>query len=469
MNRLQKISLLITLVSSTAACRKFVEIPPPKTELITATVFTGDATVTAAVTGMYTELLETGFAAGHSSSINGLCGASADELLTYSWPMEPFENNALVPNEETELKGSIWQHPYKLIYYANSIISGLPNGTGISDSVRTMAEGEAKFIRAFCYFYLANLFGDVPLALTTDYETNNTLTRSPKETVYDQVVTDLKSARELLDDDFAFAGGERIRASKWVATALLARVYLYRKEWALAEAEATTLINNTGMFHLEPLNEAFLKASEETIWSLKPVSEGRNTYEGSLYILDGTPGFVSLRPSIMNEFETGDERKTAWTGVTAPQLGQIYYFPYKYKQDEWLTISSEYSVIFRLGEQYLIRAEARIQQNHIDDGIDDLNVIRDRAHLTLLTGTFTQAAAMQKVEHERRIEFLAEWGHRWLDLKRWPSLTDPSKSRADDILAPLKGSNWQPTDVLYPLPQTEISRNSKLTQNPGYF
>ncbi|MCA6441420.1 MAG: RagB/SusD family nutrient uptake outer membrane protein, partial [Chitinophagaceae bacterium] len=61
---------------------------------------------------------------------------------------------------------------------------------------------------------------------------------------------------------------------------------------------------------------------------------------------------------------------------------------------------------------------------------------------------------------ERRVELFAEWGHRWFDLKRY-GLTNT-------ILAPLKGSNWQETDILMPVPFTEIQINSSLVQNPGY-
>src|SRR5690606_34940810 len=91
--------------------------------------------------------------------------------------------------------------------------------------------GEALFVRAFCYFYLVNLFGEVPLALTSDYRTNNALPRAPVELVYAQLIADLSEAAELLPEGFAHTGGERVRPNRAAAQAMLARVLLYSGDW----------------------------------------------------------------------------------------------------------------------------------------------------------------------------------------------------------------------------------------------
>jgi starch-binding outer membrane protein, SusD/RagB family len=90
---------------------------------------------------------------------------------------------------------------------------------------------------------------------------------------------------------------------------------------------------------------------------------------------------------------------------------------------------------------------------------DDLNIVRKRACLPDANAN-TKDELLLAIELERQKEFFAEWGHRWLDLKR----TD----RANTILAPIKAPNWQPTDILYPLPFQEIQRNHALIQNEGY-
>jgi len=86
-------------------------------------------------------------------------------------------------------------------------------------------------------------------------------------------------------------------------------------------------------------------------------------------------------------------------------------------------------------------------------------VIRTRAGLPNTTAN-NQAALIDAVIHERQVELFTEWGHRWLDLKR--------TNRADAVLGILKGSNWQSTDILYPIPQSEIQNNLNIIQNPGY-
>ncbi len=148
-----------------------------------------------------------------------------------------------------------------------------------------------------------------------------------------------------------------------------------------------------------------------------------------------------------------------------------YYYPFKYKvRIPSSIIESEYLMIFRLAEQYLIRSEARIHLGKISDGVADINLIRDRSRetssaevpdpLPLISPNLTQEEALMFVLHERRVELFAEWGHRWLDLKR--------TKLADFTLSTIKGVNWQVTDTLYPVPQSEINKNKNLIQNDGY-
>jgi hypothetical protein len=138
--------------------------------------------------------------------------------------------------------------------------------------------------------------------------------------------------------------------------------------------------------------------------------------------------------------------------------GQSFYYPFKYKVRSGTPVT-EYLVVLRLAEQYLIRAEARVQQDKLQAAKDDLNEIRKRAGVPNTTAA-TKQEILTALEHERQTEFFAEWGHRWLDLKR--------TERANAVLGVLKVPNWQATDVLYPIPLQEIQRNPALVQNEGY-
>ena len=143
--------------------------------------------------------------------------------------------------------------------------------------------------------------------------------------------------------------------------------------------------------------------------------------------------------------------------------GTTFYYPYKYKKGDDYSSNppppTEYYIVFRLAEQYLIRAEARAQQGNIGGGQADINLIRNRSGLANTIAS-DKGNLLSAVEHERQIELFAEWGHRWLDLKR--------TNRADQVLGAIKGASWQSTDKVYPIPQSQIQLNPFLTQNPGY-
>jgi hypothetical protein len=91
--------------------------------------------------------------------------------------------------------------------------------------------------------------------------------------------------------------------------------------------------------------------------------------------------------------------------------------------------------------------------------VSDLNIIRKRSGLANTTAN-DQVSILNAILHERQVELFCEWGHRWYDLKR--------TNKADGLLGIAKAPNWQATDALFPIPFTELSLNTSLTQNPGY-
>jgi hypothetical protein len=165
----------------------------------------------------------------------------------------------------------------------------------------------------------------------------------------------------------------------------------------------------------------------------------------------------------LNSFEANDNRKSQWLGTTSVN-GNTYFFPFKYKIGRLDAMPNgnidQFYMVFRLAEQYLIRAEARAHLNNITNAIADLNFIRVRAGITDISNTIVQQEALEAIAHERQVELFAEWGHRWMDLKR--------TNKCNKVLASIKGSNWQPTDTLYPIPYSEIMSAPNLIQNEGY-
>jgi hypothetical protein len=443
---------------SMASCRKFVQISPPQTQLVSANVFANDLTATSAMNGVYVSMLGNDFASGGSYSVTLAGGLSADELTNFSASPDQIgiANNTIVPTNG--VISLMWSSAYHDIYSCNAILQGISNSTGMSTAAKQELTGEAKFIRAFSYFYLATLFGDVPLDTTTAYQANAGAARTPRAKVYQQIVTDLLSAQSLLAGDYSYSNGERVRPNQWAATALLARVYLFTGNWTNAEKEATTVISDSTLFKIVgTLSSVFLKNSNEAIWQLRPISTTQNTNEGSMFILLSVPSKVALSNRVLNAFEPGDYRRISW--VDSIKVGSsTYYFPYKYRVSVSPTLS-EYSMMLRLSEQYLIRAEARAQQGtNLTGAAADLNVIRNRAGL-LATAAITRDSLLPAIYHERQTELFTEWGHRWLDIIR--------TGLAPGILAPIKPS-WSTAAELYPIPLAELQNNTDERQNPGY-
>jgi starch-binding outer membrane protein, SusD/RagB family len=464
-----KISLLRTLMVACClfifSCKKFVEVDAPRTSLVASTIFTKDASAMAVLTSVYSRMMEGGInLSSGSRSIGLLCGLSADELENFATRIDQvqFATNNL--ESTNQYLTAIWSELYKYIYVANTVLEQLKENNAISPRFNQQMTGEALFIRAFCYYYLTALFGDVPLILTTDYQQAAVATRLPGTEVIKRIIVDLKASGDLLQEQFVDQdlnnSEERIRPNKWAAAALLARVYLLNGEWENAENQATLVIEQTALFSLETdLNKTFIKNSRETIWQLMPVFPGYNTLDGNTYILTSLPTSVALSPHLMVEFEPQDRRRTDWVKDTAI-LGRIYSFPYKYKV-KTNPVVSEYQMVLRLAEQYLIRAEARANLHRIvgfQSATTDLNALRNRAGLPDVIN-LDESTVGQAIEHERKVELFTEWGHRWIDLKR--------THRSDAILSPLKPA-WKSTDSLYPIPQSERTKDPNLTQNAGY-
>jgi hypothetical protein len=449
---------VILLTICLSSCRDFLEVDTPKTQIVRHKVFENNEGARAAVSGILSQMSMGGFAGGTSISLTVMGGLSSDEFLNHSTSLNniTLSTNSLTPINNSAVTNT-WNDMYLMVYESNSILEGCEGSESLSANVRNQVVGEAKFIRAFSYFYLVNVFGDVPLVTGTDYRVNRLLSRSPISDVYMQIETDLLESQKLLLADYSMSGDEKVDPNKWAATALLARTYLYQEKWADADAQATAVINSN-IFVLEAnLNSVFLKNSKEAIWQLMPVSPGINTNEGELMIITGNPTRWSLSTTVTGGFEVNDKRSSAWTG-SFTFSGKQYRYPFKYKVRLRNQPVTEYYMVLRFAEQYLIRAEARAMQDNLTGAVADLNSLRTRAGLPLIDATgLTQTDVLALTARERTSELFAEFGHRWFDLKRSGSI--------DAVLGAVK-PDWQPKDALFPIPQAEITANPNITQNP---
>lgn len=459
--------LLLALLFQATSCKKFITANIPDDQQPAEYVYSSDQTAASVLAGMYTTLAEQAL-----PYLNCLfLGLSADELALFNGA--EVQMNLAYVNNVNPGDVPLWKVYYDDIFYANAAIEGLTASNTLSEGVKRQLMGESKFLRAFYYFNLVNIFGDVPLLTSTDYKVNSAALRTGTALVYQQIIEDLKEAQNLLREDYLNAdvktvSADRVRPNKLAATALLARVYLYTGDWANAEAAATTVINNDKYSLAASLKEVFLKNSTEAIFQLMPVEQGYNTYEGRKFILPSTGPDDYERPVYLssisaNAFEAGDARRDEWIDSVIVS-GNTYHYPYKYKVYQGSELT-EYSMVLRLAEQYLIRAEARAYLGNITGGnsaVSDINMIRARAGVDPVTAT-TSADALDAVLHERQVELFTECGHRWMDLKRLKKIDEvmPGVSAA-------KGGSWEKTDKLYPIPIRDITINTSLKQNPGY-
>ncbi|HEY5746483.1 MAG TPA: RagB/SusD family nutrient uptake outer membrane protein [Chryseolinea sp.] len=364
------------------------------------------------------------------------------------------DQNALTP-DNVIITGT-WTTIYQAINSANTIIDVVP---GLTDPVLTEAEknkitGEAYFIRALGYFDLGRGWGGVPLVLkpTKTISDAQGIRRSSLPQTYDQVLADLTKAEELLPE-----AATRNRAVKKTAQALRARLHLYREQWAEAETFASTVIGNSSYALITPY-KAFFTApflTNESVFELTFSNADPNTIWNNWYpsALGGQYNFQPTTDFIGVLNAKGGNRSSLLASVTTGSTTSIYGNLYNRSG-----LRDDPAYILRIAELYLIRAEARAQQDKLDgtDGaLADLNAVRQRAGLANSTAV-TKAEVLLAIEDERRLEFAFE-AHRWFDLVR--------TKRAGDVLGVTDTRKW-----LFPIPLVDMGADPDLAgeQNPGY-
>ncbi|TCC99460.1 RagB/SusD family nutrient uptake outer membrane protein [Pedobacter hiemivivus] len=473
----------ICLLTATFAtgCKKYLEIPLPLNKISGSSAFTNDKSAAATISHILGNLaINTEF---DGQGIGFLTGEYSDELTNQSpnADLNAFYRNAITSN----LARKYWSDFYIHIYNCNLAIEGIRASTSLIN-YKNQWIGEALFLRALLHFYLTNIYGDVPLVTSSDFRINNVLGRTPKTEVYKQIIADLQEAQSLLSTDYRNASGvtttSRSRPNKIAATALLARVYLYAGEWAKAEEQANILINDKANYELPAPAQTFLAASKETIWSfaIDATTPGQPWVKDySVYFNDAPTVFAvsrtlpsygvtaTLSPTLVSSFESTDQRLTTWasritTTPVAPALPETHYLVTKYKSK---VNGVENIVMLRLAEQYLIRAEARAQQNNLigaNAAQADINAVRSRAGLTG-TAAVTKVEMLESIAKERRTELFTEVGHRFFDLKRTGTI-----DAVMSVASPLKGGIWTSQKQIWPIPTADINANPNLTQAPGY-
>ncbi len=380
------------------------------------------------------------------------------------------------------IKGQ-WSYDYAGISRTNLSISYLSDvelstKLGIDDATRKKLLGEVYFLRAFYYFDLVNLYGDVPLLtepLKNFADAYNVAKRETKANVYVQISADLDLAKTLIPDGKYSDATEKWRVSKGAVMALQAKVALYNEKWPevisiISEMDAT---NNYSLDanYFDNFSVAKEYAENEVVFSYNHESLTTPRTGNGLCALAGW-GFIAPSSNFINEFEPNDPR----LGYTVDVPGQNVYkiFGELNSNNKGNDDAPSNKIYIRWADVLLWKAEALNETGDYSGAVTIINKIRQRARLTVTADgnyppvgtlpdrdvTSTDKAQIKNwLIHERRVELGFE-SQRFNDLKRW--------GIAKSFLTGL-GKNFQDKNYLYPIPQGEIDKSGgSITQNPGF-
>jgi starch-binding outer membrane protein, SusD/RagB family len=408
-------------------------------------------------------------------------------------------------NSTNQWMGQIWQQSYLAISCANTAEAGAIS-LGLPDAEINPLIGEARFLRAFCYFNLVRVFGDLPYI---DYPVSNpesvkTLSKTSEADVYKAIIADLEFAKQWLPNKQT--SDCRTRPSKGTAASYLASVYLTKKDYQKAYTEAKYVIDNKDQFgyQLETDYQNIFRADKtstlkEIIFAidfLGAINQG--SYNDDLivpmmYPRDINAGFGVVVPSMKTyeSFNDLDYRKKVNfdTEVRNPSTGlMVPYTSWKEPRPhiaKWsrypgntgagFRYSDHNYIDMRYAEVLLIAAESLAETNGPNTEAEGyVNLVRSRARNAAgVVGTYPEniqtglakTVFIDQVLEERRIELAFEW-KRWYDIKRrnlgdlafkGPNSTEPH-------------ATFDATrDYLFPIPKTELDVNPNLgPQNTGY-
>ncbi|MVM28570.1 RagB/SusD family nutrient uptake outer membrane protein [Spirosoma sp. HMF4905] len=478
---MKKIACLVLFVSMlTMSCQKdFIELNPISTVSVDA-VYKTDKDFQDAVVGVYSMLrnqYQDFWIFGDLRADDSWHALGNDAFLI---SVDKFNMNS-----DAALMISSWRNYYSAISRANLILSKIESADPAVVTNKDRHIGEAKFLRAFAYFDLVRIYGDVPLnTKPTTIEEGYTKTREKVDKIYDDlIIKDLLEAEAKLPAKYT--GVDVGRATKGAAKAILGRVYMTRKDFVKAEAkfqEVTTL----GYSLLPNYKDLFDYTKDEhhseyvfdieyqdgnlgagSGFSNKFLPKSANSLAETFYGIKGGAGEQNTPTlALFDSFDPADPRRdvtvakgyTDNNGVFQGFL-QIATFTKKYLAiTNSLNDSKVNWKVIRYADVLLMYAEALNENGKTDLALTYLNQVRTRAKMPAYT-TMTKDELRTKIYDERVYELSME-GVRWFDLARTDRLTT--------VMGPL---GFKAFNGIFPIPLVEIqiiNNPAVLPQNPGY-
>ena len=487
--------LTITFSAVLLSCKKDWLSPAPENTLLrNDSLFAKPENAKELVNAAYSQLTDWGTSV---FSWIGMSSITSDDADKGSEPGDNGSDKDQMDNfTYTTTSGSIsevWSANFVGIGRCNQAIINVPQFTNVDEGLKNKLVGEARFLRALYYFNLVRCYGGVPI-IDTVYYTSADLdriladyTRDAVEDVYAFIIDDLNAAIAALPLKTEYSSADLGRATKGAAQGLLAKVYLYRKDWANAVAQSNAVISS-GVYSLEPDYSLLWRQSTENGRESLFEIQGQNGGEGwgiggysEVQRARGTVtggfngwGFNTPTADLDAAYEPGDVRKagtiyrrgqTLWdgaivdNGVANPRYNYKAYASQNQETnyDGWFT--GKNIRILRYAEVLLINAEAANEAGQTATAILRLNQVRARAEL-VPTIAASQTDIRNAIWKERRVELAMEHD-RFFDLVR--------QGRAGTVLR-AHGKNFvDGKHEVFPIPLSQILiSQGRLTQNPGY-
>ncbi|AVR44277.1 RagB/SusD family nutrient uptake outer membrane protein [Christiangramia fulva] len=441
MKKIYSLLCFLAILLLLGACSDRLDVEPRQQIPTDVAISTGE-NVENILTGVYDESSQEESYGGYMQIMADLYGFTdqATWYGTYQEPKEIYNKSIFTDNSFVR---DLWLNGYAAINQANLV---LENADLVDEDSRDRVKGEAYFLRALNYFDLNRFFSSpdhtlgVPLTLDgiIDIDQNLEIARAPADQVYQQVISDLQKAIELLPES------NGARADKYSAEALLARVQLHIGHYEAARDAADDVIEYSGRSLTNTFADAFnndTNSSEDLFAFQVNSQDGDNVlvvhYASTEF--GGRGGDIAVNDAYLNMFGDSDDR------------GQFFYIG-DYGDVLTSKYTNEYANIslIRLAEMYLIRAEAN-QRLDTEEGatpLEDINTLRARANADLLT-----EVTLDDILKERQLEMMFEGFLIW------------DYTRTGRPVGEIPADSPR---LSFPIPLREMDANSLLVQNPGY-
>lgn len=490
-----KINILVltVVVLLSTACKKNLDLDQ-KGVYNTDNFFVNEINAVSAISGIY-NLLEQEDYISHAETTFDV--ASDDYWRSGDHAEDEAIENLTYDASNPQVRYS-WSYKYEMVNRSTNAIINIPKIAEMTESVRSRSMGEAYFMRAFGYWRLMVIYGDVPIITESDF-TNKTFNKpkSSIEEVRKQIEADLLKAVDLLPESYGTA--DRGRVSKGTALGLLTKLYMYWEKLPEAIAAGQRLIDNPKYNLAATYQENFTRANENSTEILFSIHGLQNVVQNdfTVYYIPrawGGYGFSQPLQGLANEFEANDSRKAATLLSIGDQINigdslanktfnsslsstgfsfRKYAVFYPFGSSEGNGIDHNYAVpLMRSSDIYLLVAEAKIRTQGAGAGDALINQVRRRASILLPP---VVGAGMTQLIHERRVELAGE-GERHQDLMRWDKKGIVNIATIYNLAvskAPVDQGKTvsfiRPKHYYYPIPQIEIDKSGGvLVQNPNF-